>query len=300
MSDSNRGLYIVATLAGIILLGTIGSAESRCEREQNAYQAKTARQPGSNEIIQFRSARSGVPCLVERAIANPETGKTTEHDQRDLVAQEGSALWAFWIAAITFLQLVLSAFGLWAILRTLKQGQEAVQASRDSVRETRRIGEAQTRCYLSVIEATVTLNRRVPVIRVKVKNSGQSPARKVRAEYAFNPDAESDVLAGITATQHDAEEDISGQDVAALPAWHPPNVLTPEQVKMWTEPSSTVVALKVTISAIDVFGEPVKEQAWFLWAPNAAKEGVAYVMDPFNAAKALAQAQLAQIDMEGI
>jgi hypothetical protein len=138
MADSNRGYFIVAALVAVVTAGTFGATESRCQREQSAYRGNTNNQSGRKEITQFRSDRAWIPCLVERAIANPETPGTTEHDQRDLVAQEGAALWGFWIAVISFFQLAFGGIGLWALLRTLKQGQESIQASRDSTKVEQR------------------------------------------------------------------------------------------------------------------------------------------------------------------
>src|SRR4051812_27102538 len=127
MSGSHRGFFIVATLVGVVALGVFGSAESRCQREQDAYEAQAGRYPSRHEISQFRSQRAWIPCLVERAVANPETGDTDEHDSRDLVAQEGAALWGFWIAVFAGLQIVATVIGLVFIKRTLDATWGAVE-----------------------------------------------------------------------------------------------------------------------------------------------------------------------------
>lgn len=191
MAGSNRGFYIVATLVAIIVLGVFGAAETRCQREQDAYQAHYSGQPGRHEISQFRSQRGWIPCLVEREVANPETANTTEHDQRDLVAQEAAALWGFWIALFAGLQMAATIVGLAFIKRTLdatwgavEKAGEAVQATKESAAETRRIGEAQVRAYLNVIGLTMLItNEGLLQLCVEMKNSGQSPAIDLQLFY---------------------------------------------------------------------------------------------------------------------
>jgi hypothetical protein len=193
VSDSHRGFYIVATVAALFAAIIFGGAESRCQREQQAYQANRAEQPSGREQSQFRSQRAWMPCLVERAIANAETSDGTQHEQRDLMAQESSALWGFWIAVIALFQLVATAIGLVLIKRTLDATREAVQeagdateAARQAVSETSRVGEAQTRAYLSVVQASFHVNRPTrPTealafeLALKFNNSGGTPAVNV-------------------------------------------------------------------------------------------------------------------------
>jgi len=260
MSDSNRGYFIVATVAALFAVLTFGSAESRCQRDQHAYQTRTAKQPGSNEITQFRSARRWTPCLVERAIANPETAETTEHDERDLAAQEGAALWAFWIAVISFFQLGLSGFGLWAILRTLKQGRETIQAARDSVAETRRIGEAQVRAYLTGISVEVGFTSKgLVVLRVHVRNSGQSPARCVylgEVEVSFDTDKGFERF-----TERDGEPIYI--DIGAGSEERVVDQFVAEGDKWVADKGKFYLSVNTTIKGRDVFGCDIVEEERF-------------------------------------
>lgn len=121
------------------MLALGADAESRCHRQQQAYQSQARIGPARDEQSQFAFQRGWLPCLVEKGIANPQAPQATQREQRDLVAQEAAALWGFWIAAIALLQLVATVIGLFFIKRTLDATWKAVE---DTGQATRAMLEA--------------------------------------------------------------------------------------------------------------------------------------------------------------
>lgn len=119
-----------------------------------------------------------------------------------LMSQQEMVLWAermFWVTlgstGITFV-------GSIALILTLLQTSKATRAALSSVELTRegisisqKIGEAQTRAYLSIENAQVTIRRSTntavrnfPVIQLTVMNYGNSPAKAFQweAEFVYN------------------------------------------------------------------------------------------------------------------
>lgn len=81
---------------------------------------------------------------------------------------------SIWTTVLTAVGVVFLGFTLWYTHETLV-------ATRSAVDETRRLGEAQVRAYLSVEKAEIVCRDRLPpIIRLSVKNSGNSPARNVK------------------------------------------------------------------------------------------------------------------------
>ncbi|MEO3389151.1 hypothetical protein [Mesorhizobium sp. CAU 1741] len=112
--------------------------------------------------------------------------------ERLVKTEDTLAQWA--MAVFSVAATVLTAVGVVLIWRTLvytrraaeaaaatvEEAKNATTAAKDAVAETRRIGEAQVRAYLG-IEAC-TLERGTGddfLLKIAVKNSGQSPARDV-------------------------------------------------------------------------------------------------------------------------
>jgi hypothetical protein len=89
-----------------------------------------------------------------------------------LTAQQDTARWTMLMLAVGMLTTMIGVVGLWFIRETL-------HATRATVDETRRIGEAQVRAYLSIKSATISVDKSgLPWVQMVVVNTGQSPARK--------------------------------------------------------------------------------------------------------------------------
>lgn len=104
---------------------------------------------------------------------NPGQGVSDPWARRDAIAQIIMA-----IASIATVGL------LWITIRltreTLKEAANATKAAQDNIKATERIGYAQTRAYLAVIEPTLIIKNRgnhiVFKVFFRIFNAGQSPA----------------------------------------------------------------------------------------------------------------------------
>ena len=122
---------------------------------------------------------SDASCLAEFIDAEAEKKARTY----DLVAQQDMAKWAFVL-------MLMTGVGIYFLRETLVE-------TRKVTLETRRIGEAQTRGYFSVIKAEYELPENTEItattdphrkqkIIITVQNSGQSPGRKIACELSLD------------------------------------------------------------------------------------------------------------------
>ena len=137
---------------------------------------------------------------IEFAIRDSIAKKDDANDQRqeardkaDLEAQESMAFWSklmFWAtafaAAVTFGGLVL----IWRTLHHTRRAADyaldmvaeakaATKAAQDAVEVTRKIGEAQSRAYLTCIGAEYTISKNTIFCNLVIANKGQSPADEI-------------------------------------------------------------------------------------------------------------------------
>ncbi|MFC3302422.1 hypothetical protein [Parvularcula lutaonensis] len=90
-------------------------------------------------------------------------------EERDLQAQERMARWTVWIGVATWVGIALLSWTLWETRRVTV--------------ETKRIGEAQTRAYLSIIKPKIIIHDyMVWGVVADVVNSGNSPAKNVEVK----------------------------------------------------------------------------------------------------------------------
>lgn len=193
MSKRDRGTgfkivtWLAVVLVTVLLMVLIfdsgseyGIAVSQYERNSNAY-ARHAEQDIEGKCLDLDTIAS-VKCIRDVVEA------TNEHElsERDLVAQTEMALWAFWMLLVTATVAVITAVGVIFVWKTLV-------ATQVMARDTREIGEAQVRAYLSVQEVEVEIGREgfhgsslTLTLSFTVKNFGQSPARGIRADIAWN------------------------------------------------------------------------------------------------------------------
>ncbi|MEX0282123.1 MAG: hypothetical protein AB3N13_13150 [Arenibacterium sp.] len=183
-SDSDRyvkGAILVAIV--LVLASVIAFQKSGYEHVvpvANQYEASTYKQRADfrieNECADFDGA-----ALLECKHDIEQAERDAHRDQKDLKAQRYMALWAFIMAVASLFGLGVTVVGLVFIYRTLKASEKATDAAVQSVAVSREIGEAQVRAYLSVDQATVEAdNKGHLVLKVTLKNSGNSPARRVR------------------------------------------------------------------------------------------------------------------------
>lgn len=185
VSDSSNGVYwrIIAAIAGLILIGAN-------EPPKTSDKAET-----SNKQGEIANAINGIATAIKNPVETDQTtkpcAKNSDNRNSDLCAQwkaadaaTDSANWSWW-------QVLLGgggiAIGLLTFAAAFKAAQYAKKAADEtgraadeaarSVDVTRRIGEAQARCYLSGVTGNFHVFGTGRVTAgVVVKNTGQSPA----------------------------------------------------------------------------------------------------------------------------
>ncbi|MDX0065895.1 hypothetical protein GOB13_23435 [Sinorhizobium meliloti] len=144
-------------------------------REYQDHAHSLAKQ-AAEEIAQrcnllFEPGQTVHGCLIE-AIGAYQAADTSN---KDLHAQQEMAYWSFWTFIVSALALFVSTGGLGMLWLSLRQTRQAIGISRD-------VGHAQVRAYLTVEPgeiADLQLNSR-PRVELKIKNTGQSPAKNVK------------------------------------------------------------------------------------------------------------------------
>lgn len=111
---------------------------------------------------------SGIDGLTQSIIAKPQPRSTEEREQRDLAAQETSAVFAYWVFWAMILQTALAAGALYALMKDLRQN--------------RRSAEIQLRAFIRVRPTIPPPVGGLPISSVEMEavNYGQTPARMVR------------------------------------------------------------------------------------------------------------------------
>ncbi|HSX53859.1 MAG TPA: hypothetical protein VLG14_01045 [Sphingomonas sp.] len=164
MSGSYRG--IVAAVGGIALLiaFSIGVYATALAYGHYQHERAVAGQHSADDYAKHKHQadmdRAGLPSLAEQIISNPEPDEGTQREKRDLAAQEATATWAFWVVMLSGGQFILSAFGLFALLKTIQQGKESIDKATEA-------NDLSMRFYISDRRPKVVLGR-VSVDSVKV------------------------------------------------------------------------------------------------------------------------------------
>lgn len=129
-----------------------------------------------NERIEFcikNKSDNGSPELSECLLRIVSATQSNSISRHNLKAQQDMAEWALAVFFVSFIAFIATAIGVVFVWLTL--------------RETRRIGEAQMRAYVHLREASAKLvnNASTIIITGKITNSGQTPARKVITRFLW-------------------------------------------------------------------------------------------------------------------
>jgi hypothetical protein len=147
--------------------------------------------------------------LPARAIASESVLR-----QREVVAQEGSASWAFWMVCISALGVVVTLLGTIMLYRQIRLTRDALTETRKATVAVNRANELTEvyqkralRAYLTM--GDVKLDRTIakgvaPSLKHRLINTGQTPALRVKVDREF-------VVAPIDAKGFDFEPDDSGK-----------------------------------------------------------------------------------------
>lgn len=156
--------------------------------------------------------------------------------------------------------------------RAAEQAKLGVDAAHASIDETRRIGEAQTRAYLSCTGASYQFSGQLCAVTLRVKNFGQSPAKHALVSAALiTPDFEVVGVQGMptlrTLDEQNSLYDIpaSGEEkaIVVLKANFPTGV-TRELVE-----DGRLFLVEGTLTWNDVFGKP--QHISFVLSPNGGE-----------------------------
>lgn len=175
MSDSNRGRFpavvtaiFVAVLVGLVLKTTWELSSSNTEYRLEAEQISKGYADRTPELIQSTCVMGDVGAYAKCVDEIVKAANEAQTAQRDLAAQRSMALWAAAMFWATFGTVVVAAIGIYYVRNTLL--------------ESRRIGQAQVRAYLAddgfnVSWANADDGRpTVENIEAIWKNTGLSPA----------------------------------------------------------------------------------------------------------------------------
>lgn len=130
--------------------------------------------------------------VLESALHYPPAYSDEYRSQKDLEAQQGMAFWAM-------LMFFITATGVWLVAQTLVETREATRAAIKTADITRKIGEAQTRAYLSIEKIRIKYTKEPGLRKVdeqfsratfdivlRINNSGNSPANNIEMDFAID------------------------------------------------------------------------------------------------------------------
>jgi hypothetical protein len=167
-----------------------GQAEGQEAANSNYYASEAERQ------IQGYCLGLGPSDLRECIRDAIETQNESQRAESDLVAQRDAARWGLLSLALSGLGTLLSGGALVGLFASLAQTKRAIS-------DTREIGEAQTRAYLSLkikhLDVNVVSNEDgsnlAVVIQVEVENSGSTPAYSPVIHFSIEETQPQDVIA---------------------------------------------------------------------------------------------------------
>jgi len=180
-----RGSWVKFAALGLIALISFGSAFwliSDANSLQSLYEqqakAKADAYADRSYIAVENRCRPLAPLAEYECIREEnQTARQGQHDEYDLQAQLVTSVWTRYMGVAAMIGMGVGILGVGLVYFTF-------QATREGNKINQRIGEAQTRCYLTITKASIKIWKGgVPEIRFSVKNSGNSPARNLQPLY---------------------------------------------------------------------------------------------------------------------
>jgi hypothetical protein len=246
-------------VALVLLIASIGVGVFH-ERGYQQEAANNTRQYAAYAEYKVGEACAGVAapqlshCRAEARAEGELEKRQYEHDEADLIAQRKAALWTSIMGIAALLGMGLSIVGVVLVYVTFR-------ATRDGNKISERIGEAQTRAYMSVTACKLTFRDGKPSIRPTIRNSGQSPALAVRWQGTIHisPDGDYPVGSGETDPEfrnHTLDIPAQGEREAL---YYPcvDFALSRADLEAFTNDIAVVVIVAVEARGKDVFGNPI-------------------------------------------
>jgi hypothetical protein len=198
---SNGYRFIIVAVGGIVLFVTLflgayfGSLYSPNNKQ---YQAVTGNQRSQRDYqgpSQSLPDISGVPSLVERAIANNRPSSGEDHEKRDLAAQEASALWAFYMVVASFASVLITAVGTAFLYKQIVLTREAVEDTGRATAAMNRQNELTETAQRPWLEVGIEVDfisassngGFVLACNVLLKNIGNQPAYHAKVDHVLSP-----------------------------------------------------------------------------------------------------------------
>ena len=186
---TSASLALAALLCAGVIFGAMLDTSFNNRRDLSAkykIEAENYQRKASQDVADTCVGLADSPAAFRSCI--DEQMRAYDSEQKadaDLRAQQDMALWAFWVVLMSGGTMLVTAVGIFYVRETLEATRLAVKSADEAVAETRRIGEAQVRAYLSYdIDVTSIRSDEPWEIVVVLENVGQSPARNVRVGAA--------------------------------------------------------------------------------------------------------------------
>jgi hypothetical protein len=276
-----RTLLTLACAALVFSIGSIGlivvahgQPQQRAKSNSNAQkpkpEVKQEPRPLIPPVIQDDIAR--IANALEAANAHPNAATEQQQARDNLKAEQDIARWAKIMLYIAGGEITATLIGVTLVGLTLVAARRAATAAEQAVAETRRIGEAQVRAYVSVDEARINFltyfqdGEAHPLLEIVAKNAGQSPAKN----FIWQPTMQ------YMATGQRRQRGIGitwvGAPGVSIPAGEPfPDTLLMPDMRMVNfsvsagPPNITVIVrVRVVFSFVDVFDITTTDEAYFL------------------------------------
>lgn len=209
MFGSNRigqlTLALVALVCAIfmagVMYGLVSEQYAKVHQVNAAYQknADADRKKANYEIAHACHGRDFITfrnCVSDKLEAYYKEQTTNE----DLKAQKDMAFWAGWLLILTVFSILISLAGLYLLLDSLRQ-------TRRSISDTREIGQAQVRAYITCISSEVEISDGVVSLKPKFQNTGESPTSPLTID--------ADLIFGSNNTLYNLGEGLSGRRIKA-------------------------------------------------------------------------------------
>jgi hypothetical protein len=179
--ERNGPITAFAVTVCFLIFALIGWYEG-FKRGQESHQGLTAEAYTEQAEAKIQKTCFALPDTAQAECIGEAIGSAREQQraEEDLDAQQQMAEWARWMLTATVVMGVITTLGVVFVWQTL-------EATRQMALDTRRIGEAQVRAYLTFSGSEVAYGSEDGpatyfLVRPRFKNTGQSPGMIV---YAF-------------------------------------------------------------------------------------------------------------------
>lgn len=155
----------------------------------NQEQKSCSGQPGSRTqdqpSIHCPAIAPAIYAVADAPPPDPNPARDEWRDEKDLQAQRKMAQWAFWMVWVSGAGVLVGGIGIIYLAMTYNEARKATTAAENTVKETRKIGEAQIRAYLAGSHGGFRITKEIVQADLIFRNEGQSPAIGGSAEISL-------------------------------------------------------------------------------------------------------------------